>query len=469
MKLNLKIISSFVIVLVTAGFLYLWRIKKTNQLWDDYSVFYVENTVPESEVLTLLEKNGCSGVISKSLQTNPFEKESGVYNLFIDNSYLQERLKYFTDKDNRYNLYYIPQNEKNNALKIIDSIQKSHDDKVKLGIDAAVRYPVAVPLLVLVLCVFMTVFAENKIVFMTLSVCPLLMSFACPYYPVAAAVCLLLVAVFITQRLWGRRKTLVEVYINSYTLSFFLAFEVVCFVYSAKTGILATLVSFSIVALSVILLEAQKQLELKRNFSFVYIISSRLYPAMTKKTSYLCVVILVPIIVFTIMNLSLVSVKTSPLETDLYIPSPVIKNSEDYREAEQLVDLEDCYRWVWNTVTFPYKNINKGFYKENDTDRISIKHYKSTDTGILVTEDFLEYDDSFKKSAYDRFDGLENPSVEKLLKSQESNVIFGYRKTSAENSNNGEPGKLNNILLFVAMGVPLLLLVYYYVFGRKKL
>ncbi|MBQ2081443.1 MAG: hypothetical protein II461_06745, partial [Treponema sp.] len=70
------------------------------RIWNNYSVCYVEKSVPEATVLFYLEQAGCRDIISLSAQRIPdVERYPSV-----DSSYLTKRLDYFHDEGAKYNL-----------------------------------------------------------------------------------------------------------------------------------------------------------------------------------------------------------------------------------------------------------------------------------------------------------------------------------------------------------------------------
>ena len=126
---------------------------------------------------------------------------------------------------------------------------------------------------------------------------------------------------------------------------------------------------------------------------------------------------------------------------------------------ENLPQLEEYYRWMWNVKTYPYKSINKNADSE---DKIVFPDFvENPKTGLIENRDFiLNYDTAFKQSVFDDIENLNFNSVEKVMKSEGDSFIAGY--TSASNN---QINLFGIIMSFICLLV--LLFIYFSIIIRK--
>ena len=96
------------------------------------------------------------------------------------------------------------------------------EQHLNAGLDAKESYPFLVPVIVLVLYVFLLVISLKRSYFALPALFPLLLSFSRPFYPVACGCCFLLFAVFLVNRIWGRKGAVACVFGNFYVDSLLL-------------------------------------------------------------------------------------------------------------------------------------------------------------------------------------------------------------------------------------------------------
>jgi len=408
-----------------------------------------------------LSDAGCTDIICKSNQCNPLSSETSVFGLFLDNSYLQKRLNFFSDKSDSYSLFYIPQDQKREAKRALNSIEKAYNKQLSAGIDVKESYPLYIPCIGLAFFIILFVLAINKTVFLSCSLVPLVYCFFYPQCEIVSSVCLVLLAVYYIQRLWGKRLRILPLFFNIYTLVLFLTFVIINFVVSIENGLFSVLIVSTIYAVMVYLQYVQHGLEKIRGFSYSFIISSKMYPIVTKKASLIFLLCLLPLSFTMVVCLSGEKAFVKANNQSIELPVPVNTGVNN----EQLVKLDDCYQWAWNTLVFPYKNVNKS----GDENIITVNHYVSTDTGIQVTESVLfEYNKEFKDSVVQKIQDLQSPAIENLLQCQSATSDFDYVRVSSNNEFMTQKTKKSVILLAVALIVPVMLFIYYYMFGRKN-
>ncbi len=133
--------------------------------------------------------------------------------------------------------------------------------------------------------------------------------------------------------------------------------------------------------------------------------------------------------------------------------------------------MNDYFAWCWNTVTFPYRNLNKD--AKNQTllpekgSRISLTRYRAGKKGIESYQEVVaEYDSAFFDSMEHQIDTLTYPAIEKLMKKQgRSSTVHYSQKSYSESSKDLKAF----ILLITAMVIPLIVYLYYNISARFKI
>ena len=202
MKYKFRLLISVIFFLVFALCCFVFRSMPVAKIWNNYSVLYTDNSVPEATVLFYLEQEGCRDVISLSGQKMPPLSQFTMPEA-IDETYLDERLGYFSDESSSYQLFYIPDQYHDRAKAAAVSLIKGTG--AEAGLDGHEQYPWLVPLICFVTYLLLTLCSKKKAVFMFTGIFPLLVSLSQPFYVVAAAVCLSLVA---TCRSLDKKKIL---------------------------------------------------------------------------------------------------------------------------------------------------------------------------------------------------------------------------------------------------------------------
>ena len=145
MKKNYFIIVAFFIVIFSLVLIFFTGSFSFSSLWKGYIVLYTSKSIPENDVLSILEKNGISNVITLSAQKVPYvSKESPVQPEYTK-KYLEQRKAYFSDKNDTLRLYYIPEK---NIFFIKNAINELSELKNQgiVGLDLNTRYPWIIPL-----------------------------------------------------------------------------------------------------------------------------------------------------------------------------------------------------------------------------------------------------------------------------------------------------------------------------------
>lgn len=461
MSVSKTTIVSTAVIFLTFLLYFFLRSIPVAQIWKSYNVVYVENTVDEETVLRYLSEAGCSGVISLGSQTVPYVSDITPVVPHSVNSYLSERLAYFTDFSNQYRLFYIPRSFGSQAVRALDNLSRERD--AMTGIDGKQQYPWLV--FVITFCVFIafSFISKNSRAFMVSSIFVVFLSASQPFYPVAAAGVLYMLSSYLAQQVWNRKKAR---HVLSRNLYFLIPLSISIVIFSIVTWQCAVLMVFTLASsyFSVrLLLDFETYVESKSHFRFVKIFSARQIKIMYDRTAFHTLVCLVPLIV--ILAAFLFSARFAPAgDTSITLPLPVDENlvkEENFHSKAYLPVMKDYYRWVWNIKTFPYRSLNEStnLSSVEDGDCVEILRYESTDEGIkTATSQVFRYDSEFRKICDTEVDGLGEGAIETFLKKQENGiaVVYGNKGKSS-----GQTDSVSLVLILLCLLGPVVLLLIY--------
>ncbi len=456
-----KSCSAVFVFLLCVLLMALFRIVPVSKIWSHYSVLYVEDTISEEQVLDVLSAKGCSDVLALSLQQVPFVSTITLVRPLSSN-YLNRRSDYFFDQTKTYRLFYIPASQEKQTAAALSLLQ--NELHLSAGVDGSLQYPFVVPLVSMLVFGLLIFLAHNRLVFFTAGLAPVLCSFCVPLYPAAAAIILFLAALFFAERLWLRQGTLMALVRSVYIDVLVIVPLVIMSLLSGRAIILYVLSLIACAAAIYGMWCLTQILDSKKAFTFVPIFSAFQIPVMGKKKSYVLISLTLPLAALLLFFLLSARFMPSSSVQSICIPSPL----EDSDGGETLVNMTDYFSWAWDTVTFPYKNLNKN-EKSNpsDGDRIEIPRYVKTEQGVSKSyETIFTYDASFRKELIDGILDSESPAIEKLLLSEGSSVRVGYR-TKAQAKTSTDSVAL--VLILVALSIPVLLYAYYYFVGSRRI
>lgn len=464
MKFRFSLFFSLVVFLVLFGFLYGMRSIPVAKIWNNYSVAYVNNSVSEDLVVFYLENEGCQDVISLSRQVEPFVSPISPV-ASHDSEYLDQRLRYFSDESSAYRLFYIPEKYQDGASRAIAKL--SREMSVEAGLDSVERYPWMVPLICLAAYIILFLASKYRSVFALPALFPLLLSLSQPFYSVAAAVCLMLLAVYLINGLWTRRKFVSAVFRSLY-IDILVVASLMIMLAVSSTVLLLGLGVCAASAMAFIFLHALHEYqEYKLSFTFIPIFSAWQIPVVYRKTAKYLVGTSLPIIALLIMFLISTSASPAASIQGIAVPSPAdpaIPNASTYT----LPNMNSFYKWAWKQMSYPFRSLNDGSAPQEpkEGESVNVSHYSNTEDGIVVTEEaVLTYNDDFKKKLRD--DNVTPVSVEKLLASQDDDLVVKYSSGIRSKSDSQHNG-INLALLLTALIIPLVLFAAYLGLGRKK-
>ena len=451
-------ISAAIVFLLSILVIFCFRSVPKGQLWKDYIVLYADKDSDNSKVIDALEKTGIKNAVTLSNQYLPASLSENSVEISMlrlnyknpDFSYLTKRNSFFFDKSEQYRLYYIPVEYKQNLDACIHIL---NSQKITCGTDADSSYPYIVIVIILILSGALFYFTKNRIPFICGITVPVIYLLCNPFYPVALSSCLIILCLFFTANLWRRKDLLQKVKNNKFIMvmgpvSFLSAFSASLF-----SGFIFILTALGTVSALLICYYVEDFFRNQKSFVPVYIRSAKRLSLFAGKAfismTAVCASALLLIAVLFLTSSDTFQAKVSKL----LLPSASSSKNED------LPQLEEYYRWMWNVKTYPYRSINKADASE---DKIVFPDFsENPKTGLIEIKDVvMNYDTDFKKSVFDDIENLNFNSVEKVMKSEGDSFIAGYSSAS-----NNQINLFGIIMSFICLLV--LLFIYFSIIIRK--
>lgn len=451
-------ISAAIVFLLSILIIFCFRSVPKGQLWKNYIVLYADKESDNSKVMDALESAGIKNTVTLSNQFLPAALSENSIEISMlrlnyknpDFSYLTKRNSFFFDKSEQYRLYYIPIEYKQNigsCLHILNS------QKITCGTDADSSYPYIIIAIIIILSGILFYFTINKIPFACGIIVPLIYLLCNPFYPVALSSCLIILCLFFIANLWRRKDLLQKVKDNKFIMimgpvSFLSAFSASLF-----SGFIFILTALGTLSALLICYFVEDFLRNQKSFVPVYIRSAKRLSLFADK-AFICMTAVCASALLLIAVLFLTSSDTFQAKISKLL-LPAASSSKN----ENLPQLEEYYRWMWNVKTYPYKSINKIADSE---DKIVFPDFvENPKTGLIESRDIiLTYDTAFKQTVFDDIENLNFNSVEKVMKSEGDSFIAGY--TSASNN---QINLFGIIMSFICLLV--LLFIYFSIIIRK--
>ena len=459
MKFDLKKILPVLVVLISFFTLLHFRSLPVSQFWKGWRMLYVyTEELSETDILAVLEKNGCSSVISRGNQHLPVFSQIAPVQAQPADLYIYRRAEFFTDKLHRALVFYVPDGQ---ASQLESGIRElSAFQGTSAGTDGKSAFPWIAPLISLFFFGILLYFSRKKILFACGSFFFLVFAFCSPFYTVCAAVSLYLFAFFIFHRLWGRKDFLKTTLNSPYILLFSIAPLLVMLISSPANSafyLLAFIASISMLRIFHIFEE-----EKNSGYSFqpVFIRSSRMFPLVghlgIRLLGALLLVLLLILFAFKLSgNVSGFSASASMPS----LPAPV--NSSE----SELVQMKDFVNWSWNTVTFPYRKIGSPVPQTpSEGEVVAITDYQNEGGRIHSVQNVaFVFNGDFRDSVYKTVDKLDYPALEKMMLRQGKNTAFGYARSGSSSASE----RFGILLLLIFIAIPFALGIYY-ILGRKR-
>lgn len=452
MKIIKKVLVPFLIIFLTVLLLSIFRKTPSAKLWNGYSVFYIEKSVSFSFVNQVFQKFQIQDYISEENQKFPLniQKNTPEYSLALsnleENDYLTERNKYFYDKNYNYKIFYVPDNFSKNLTEAFSFIKDTTD--FSCGIDSSSSFPIVLYLVLIAFFVFLILKSEQKILFALLSILPIFYCFMMPFYSCFSGICLFLLGIFISLKLWNRKGGLKKLSKIRFLQIIFIFSVLNSFLTGFLNGIFFILVLFSDFSIVYLYKMLESFTEKKYTFKPVKIRSAKMVSLVSKKSVlsiFVCSVVLFFILIFSIFSVNFNSFSS---KNNLTLPAN--------KGFPRLVNLDDFILWRWKTLTFPYVSLNS----EQNPNQVEFSVYKDNPESIQEIVNVMTFDQEFKNSSLSSIDLLSYPSIESLLKIQGQKNSYGYASSISQNVS------FFNIILITAS---LLLSVAFFLICYKKL
>ena len=457
MNKYIKYISPFVF-LISLILIISFRSVPSGKLWKEYNVLYVPVNSDDALVLKALEDCGMKDTVCLSQQFLPIALNENSIEISMlrlnysspDYAYSSRRNAYFFDKSQNYRLYYIPAVYKAKLSEAVHSIEARG---IPCGTDNSASYPWLLPVTGLLLAGMLFIFVKHKLPFATGSIVPLVFLFGNPFYPVAAATCLVLLSLFFASNLWRRRGAF-GLLLSRRIVPVMLGVSFVCaFAGSVLSGLLFVAAALGTAGALLGLKEAEKWWRSRKLFVPVYIRPAKRVSIFAGKAftvlSITTASLVILLALFFLTSLDSINNRVSKL----------LLPSDSGIHSEELPDFEEYYKWNWNVRTYPYKSLNE---VQSEADRLSFTEYlENPETGIIEPQVKLyKYDDSFRKEIWNNIDNLPFNSLEKVIKSEGNDFNAGYSALSANQVN-----LFGIIMMFICLFI--LLFIYISIIIRK--
>lgn len=445
------------VVLAAGVLLFVFRTLPASKLWKEYSVLYVPVETSAELVLSELQRQGCRDVISYYNQKDNLQSEILPVKTASAKRYLDARNVYFFDESRRMMIYYIPDKYAKNAAKAVSVLTDEYS--VDAGLDAAAAFPLVPPVICVLTALVLLCFSRHKTVFFCAGLFPVLFVFSMPFYTNAAAVCILLYAFFLCQKVWKRRGALRYVLKTPYITVLFFVSAAVSFFASVLSGLLFFLsLAASASILSVASTHAEQREQTYR-FRPVLIKPARMMNVLnvsSVKKAFVCEAAVFALFVFYAAGADAFSVSNSD---GLSFPAPA-----RYNTGNGIPTLDDYVAAAWNVLTLPYKSLNiRSSDIPGENECVAFREFENTADGVRTAgETVYCFDDDFKNEVIRSIDSFDYPALEKLMKMQEAGFSVGYA------AGHGEKFSRASVILMLSMIIIPCGLTIFYLTGRKK-
>lgn len=435
------------------------RTVPAGRLWDGYQVLYVySQDLSGADIYSVLEKNGCRGVIAQNVQRIPVVSPVAPVQAQSAGSYIFRRNGFFTDRDNRALVFYIPEGQGAQMEKAMREIRAFQGTKA--GTDGKNALPWLAPSIALFFFAVLLFFSPKRVLFCIGSFSPLVFAVCRPYFTVAAASSLFLFAFFLFHKMWMHNGFLKEAFNSPFILLLSLSPVLVLFFASPLDSFFYVLGGISCAASVYLYGMYREKKDSGLSFRPVPIRSARMVFAFGQIGMHLVWLLVFCLAVVFIAYCFLGAASDfSDDSSEPFLPAPV-------QRGASLPGMKDCLEWSWNTVTFPYRKIHD-FTPDvpDEGEAVSITDYIEENGAIRSVENTVYvFNSQFREFIYDAVEHLEYPALEKMLLKQGKYAVYGYVKGNSAASSE----RFGTALLVVFIALPSALGIYYYIVGRKR-
>ncbi len=442
MNKSVLFFSAIAVALISLCVLFMLHIIPSGQLWDNYNVLYVDIEADVQTVRNTLHEEAIEGVLYPDHNNFPIPSMLAPvqYHRFSTGfSYEELQTSFFFDKEKNYHLYYIPHEYLQNAKTALK------DFPYMWGIDAQSTIPAIPFITVLLLTIFLLIHCKNKLYFLCIQIPLILYCIAAPFYHIAAAVCLLSLAVFSVQKYWNRQHFLPTLLRNI----FFIVSVGALIASSFLLGFRGFVLLFMTMLLTASFLYLTFYIKQSRYTTSIFkpVLIHTARTINTKKIisrtfMLVCVCAIAFLTIFSLLNMQPQKKNT---EKALQFPAPSGYtvtgdfSSESYIQTvtediqDRLPDLTDFVSTAWHFETYPYKKLDS-----NETNIVfpgeRVEKIEYTQNGYSLeekTELVALFDDAYIQRIISSALLSPNAGAEKLLTSQDGFSRVTYTETGA--------------------------------------
>lgn len=456
MNKYLKIAFPF-IFLLTLFLLLFFKSIPSGKLWQSYKILYVPVEEDDSKVINAIEKAGIQNYVALSNQFLPLNLkadslEFSMFKLNCDSqtySYYKDRNAYFFDKSQSYRLYYIPTDYQKELGTCLDLLQVSNVDA---ACDSDSTYPWILPLIILTIIIILALFSKNKLLFIFTSLPCFIYIFSNPFYTLALALILIELSLFLISNVW-KRKGALQVLLNHFYFTAMIVIAILCaFSVSIKAFLLflcTILSSISVFFIYYYILDYSKN---KKSFIPVYIKNAKMVPLFARKQN----IVMITTIVCSVLLISTFLLTSSRNFSNRF--TKILLPSAENQASTELPQLENYYEFVWNVETYPYQSLNN---KNNIPGYLEFSKYTEEAGFIKENKIIKAYNQSYKDNVFNSIDSLNFNSIEKVLKSEGSQVQTNYCSV-----NNYQTNLFSKIMMLICLFV--LLFIYFSIIIKRQ-
>lgn len=463
MELLKKYIAPAFAALFVVALFVLLKTSPAYRLWKGYAVLSVPSDSDARVVGNVLLESGCGEVISLEAQRDDDDSFFGkLFFVDFDDNYNQGKSLYFFDKDKRARLYYIPDAYKNQAQRAVSLLNQNYGVGALLA--GAGKLSLVAPLVALAVFLFFFFISENKVVFFSGGVFPVVFCFCNPLFAVSAAAALEFYALYLAQKVWRRRGS-GEFLLKNYCIWIFSVASILAScVAGFICGILFSLNFFAAISTLCLVLNLQESYESRFHFVPVLMRNAKMVGRMNLNSVKNMLVCSCSAFALLILFLTGADFSVANPDKDLYFPAPVEYNGK----PSAFATLDDFFAKKWNAVSLQYRSLNKEnarlvYPAEGETVRQA--RYSKNGGEIRGSEQVVcVYDEAFRKDALDSIKNADYPAIEKLW--IEQGEKFSTEYTVGERV--GESGKAVVPVLLLAMFLPLGMALYYIFVWRNR-
>ncbi len=441
--MNKKVLffCTLTIFIASIACLFLFRIIPSSKTWENYTVLFVEKNIPIDTITSLLEKQGINTIISPNHENYPIASKFAPvqFHTFADGiNYQKLQTAYFSDENNNYNLFYIP-DEYSTLIP-----QSFNDTNIIWGINNNTTITIFPFIITMALLLLLIIFAKNKVYFLCTQLPFTVLTFIIPLYQIAVCVCALLFSFFIVEKYKDRIGYSLKI-IKNYNLYVFLG---ITFVIMILLGIQAValflLAGTACVAIHILYSLIINDYKNKQIFLPTPIHSANTL-SLNAKTRRLTILITFSTIAL-LTTFALWNPQTGNSNSnDIKIPTPqteiqnfseqsyltTITNSN--KEVNRLPNLTDYISVAWYYEMYPYMRVDntiKNIVYPGDT-IVTTEYIKTNDKIEEKTKTQAKFNNDYIEKTLATINSLENPGAEKLLASQKgfARVCYASNKT----------------------------------------